>query len=95
MSGVRGPRKGKIEGMRDALTRLVARAGIDLTDEERSRMDTCTSAATVDGIRCACEQMVSVTPMHTPPRREPTSSPWPTTQASPGDMLLRDWETVE
>ncbi|WP_044238063.1 Yae1 family protein [Chondromyces apiculatus] len=43
-----GERKGKLEGKQDALLRLLARAGIALTADERARIQGCTDAATLD-----------------------------------------------
>jgi hypothetical protein len=43
-----GELKGKLEGKRDALLRLLARAGIPLTEDQRSRIRECTDAATLD-----------------------------------------------
>jgi hypothetical protein len=40
--------RGKLEGERGALLRLVARAGITLSEEERARVDACTDLATLD-----------------------------------------------
>ena len=40
--------RGKLEGKREALLRLLARAGIALTDDNRSRIKTCTDGATLD-----------------------------------------------
>ena len=43
-----GLREGKLDGLRDALLRLLARARITLTDDDRSRIQACTDAATLD-----------------------------------------------
>jgi hypothetical protein len=40
--------RGKLEGERAVLLRLVARAGITLSEEERARVDACTDLATLD-----------------------------------------------
>ncbi|HEX2689583.1 MAG TPA: Rpn family recombination-promoting nuclease/putative transposase [Kofleriaceae bacterium] len=45
----KGKIEGKIEGRREVLVRLFVRAGIALTDAERSRIDTCMDAETLDG----------------------------------------------
>lgn len=39
---------GKIEGPREVLLRLLARAGIPITDEDRSRVEACADVATLD-----------------------------------------------
>jgi len=39
---------GKIEALRDTLLRLVARAGIALTEDERARVLACDDVATLD-----------------------------------------------
>ena len=44
----RGKLDGKLDGLRDALFRLLARAGITLTEDERARIQTCTDVATLD-----------------------------------------------
>jgi hypothetical protein len=44
----RGIREGELKGKRDALLRLLARAGIALTDDDRSRIAACTDTATLD-----------------------------------------------
>src|SRR5580700_4172285 len=44
----KGEIKGKIEGKRDALLRLLVRAGIIITDDERARIEACTDMATLD-----------------------------------------------
>jgi hypothetical protein len=43
-----GLREGKLDGLRDALLRLLSRAGIALTDDDRSRVQACTDPATLD-----------------------------------------------
>ncbi|WP_434045838.1 MULTISPECIES: hypothetical protein [Sorangium] len=43
-----GMREGKLEGKRDTLLRLLARAGIGLTDNESARIQACTDVATLD-----------------------------------------------
>jgi len=43
-----GQREGQRDGLRDALLRLIARAGITLTDEERTRIQTCSETETLD-----------------------------------------------
>jgi hypothetical protein len=43
-----GLREGKLDGRRDALLRLVARAGIALTEDDRARIQGCTDGATLD-----------------------------------------------
>jgi hypothetical protein len=43
-----GLREGKLDGLRDALLRLLARAGITLTDDDRARIQACTDTATLD-----------------------------------------------
>ncbi len=43
-----GLREGKLDGLRDALLRLLARAGIALTEDDRARVQTCADAATLD-----------------------------------------------
>ena len=43
-----GLRDGKLEGLREALLRLVARAGITLTDDDRARIQSCDDAPTLD-----------------------------------------------
>jgi hypothetical protein len=61
----RGKLEGKLEGKRDALLRLIARTGIALTDEHRSRIEACTDADTLDrwfdnvlGAKTAAEVLV-------------------------------------
>jgi predicted transposase/invertase (TIGR01784 family) len=43
-----GKTEGKIEGKVDALLRLLTRAGIALTEEDRTRIQACTDTATLD-----------------------------------------------
>ncbi len=43
-----GVEEGEIKGKRDALLRLLARAGIALAGEERARVEACSDAATLD-----------------------------------------------
>jgi hypothetical protein len=43
-----GKLEGKLEGKRDILLRVLARAGIALTDEDRARIQACEDAATLD-----------------------------------------------
>ncbi|XXY50165.1 hypothetical protein WME91_03320 [Sorangium sp. So ce269] len=43
-----GMREGKLEGKRDTLLRLLARAGIVLTENESARIQACTDIATLD-----------------------------------------------
>ena len=45
---IEGKLEGKLEGERAVLLRLVARAGITLSEEERARVDACTDLATLD-----------------------------------------------
>jgi hypothetical protein len=40
--------RGKRDGLRDALLRLLTRAGIPLTDDDRARIQACTDTATLD-----------------------------------------------
>jgi hypothetical protein len=40
--------RGKLEGLREALLRLVSRAGIALTEDERARIRACDDVATLD-----------------------------------------------
>lgn len=47
-SKLEGHRDGKLEGLREALFRLTARAGIALTDDERARILACNDPATLD-----------------------------------------------
>ncbi|WP_438028513.1 hypothetical protein [Sorangium sp. So ce233] len=44
----RGELKGRLEGKRDTLLRLLARAGIVLTEDESARIQACTDVATLD-----------------------------------------------
>ena len=47
--GIReGKLEGKLEGKREALLRLLARAGIALTEDDRARVQACTDAGTLD-----------------------------------------------
>ena len=41
-------RQGRLEGKRDTLLRILVRAGIALTEEDRHRIQACTDAATLD-----------------------------------------------
>ena len=43
-----GVEEGELKGMRNALLRLLTRAAIALTDEERARIQSCTDTATLD-----------------------------------------------
>ncbi|WP_437782049.1 hypothetical protein [Sorangium sp. So ce1097] len=43
-----GRREGRLEGKRDTLLRLLARAGIVLTEDESARIQACTDVATLD-----------------------------------------------
>jgi hypothetical protein len=43
-----GLRDGKLEGLREVLVRLAARAGITLTEGDRARIEACEDAATLD-----------------------------------------------
>jgi len=43
-----GLREGELKGLRDALARLVARAGIPLTEDDRARIQDCAEASTLD-----------------------------------------------
>ncbi|WP_437896418.1 hypothetical protein [Sorangium sp. So ce124] len=45
---LKGMREGKLEGKRDTLLRLLARAGIVLSESERERVQACTDMATLD-----------------------------------------------
>ena len=45
---LKGMREGELKGKRDALLRLLARAGIALTEDDRARIQACTDAATLD-----------------------------------------------
>ncbi|WP_437636876.1 hypothetical protein [Sorangium sp. So ce854] len=42
-----GVREGRLEGKRDTLLRLLARAGIVLTEDESARIQACTDVATL------------------------------------------------
>ncbi|MFT3768435.1 MAG: hypothetical protein QM820_23550 [Minicystis sp.] len=44
----KGLREGKLDGLREALLRLLARAGIALSDDDRARIQACTDPATLD-----------------------------------------------
>jgi urease accessory protein UreF len=44
----RGFREGELKGLRDALLRLSARAGITLTEDEHARIQACDDAATLE-----------------------------------------------
>lgn len=44
----RGEQKGKLEEKREVLLRLLGRAGIALTEEERTRVQACEDGATLD-----------------------------------------------
>ena len=44
----RGMREGELKGKRGTLLRLVARAGIALTEDDRARIEACTDAAVLD-----------------------------------------------
>jgi len=44
----RGKLEGKLEGKRGALLRLLARAGIQLTEEDRARIHACADPAILD-----------------------------------------------
>ena len=43
-----GLTEGKVEGKRETLLRLLSRAGIALTDDDRARIQACTDPATLD-----------------------------------------------
>jgi hypothetical protein len=45
---LKGLREGELKGLRDALLRLLARAGITLTENDHARIQACTDAATLD-----------------------------------------------
>jgi hypothetical protein len=45
---LKGFRDGELKGLREALLRLVARAGISLTELDRARIDACEDSATLD-----------------------------------------------
>ncbi|MBK9259493.1 MAG: hypothetical protein IPM54_06605 [Polyangiaceae bacterium] len=44
----RGIREGKLDGTRGTLLRLLKRAGIELTDAQRARIETCNDLATLE-----------------------------------------------
>ena len=44
----RGPKKWLIKGKREALLRLIARAGLVLTQDEQARIATCKDLAALD-----------------------------------------------
>jgi hypothetical protein len=43
-----GELKGELKGLRDALVRLLARAGITVTEDDRARLQACDDPATLD-----------------------------------------------
>ncbi|WP_437642678.1 hypothetical protein [Sorangium sp. So ce854] len=43
-----GIREGEVKGKRDTLLRLLARAGLVLTEDESARIQACTDVATLD-----------------------------------------------
>jgi hypothetical protein len=45
---IKGKIEGKIEGKREALLRLLARAGLELTEDDRVRVQACADSATLD-----------------------------------------------
>ncbi|WP_437286255.1 hypothetical protein [Sorangium sp. So ce406] len=45
---LKGMREGELKGKRDTLLRLLARAGLVLTEDERARVQACTDIATLD-----------------------------------------------
>ncbi len=45
---LKGLREGELKGLRDALLRLIARAGLTVTDAERGRILACSDRATLD-----------------------------------------------
>ncbi|WP_437956629.1 hypothetical protein WME76_35370 [Sorangium sp. So ce119] len=45
---LKGMREGRLEGKRDTLQRLLARAGIGLTENESARIQACTDVTTLD-----------------------------------------------
>ncbi|WP_438039355.1 hypothetical protein [Sorangium sp. So ce128] len=47
-SELKGLREGELKGKRDTLLRLLARAGIMLTERESARVQACTDIATLD-----------------------------------------------
>lgn len=47
--GIReGKLEGKLDGTRSTLARLLKRAGIELTDAQRARIETCNDLATIE-----------------------------------------------
>jgi hypothetical protein len=44
----RGLREGKLDGLREALLRLIGRTGITLSEDDRARIQTCEDTATLD-----------------------------------------------
>ncbi len=44
----KGEHKGKLDGLREALLRLIARVGISLTEDDRARIQACDDATTLD-----------------------------------------------
>ncbi len=49
LEGIReGIREGELKGKRDTLLRLLARAGIALTESESARIQACSDSATLD-----------------------------------------------
>ncbi len=40
--------RGEVNGKRDSLLRLIARVGVELTKEDRARIQACTDVATLD-----------------------------------------------
>jgi hypothetical protein len=45
---LRGELRGELKGKRDALFRLLVRAGIALASEDRARIEACSNVATLD-----------------------------------------------
>jgi len=45
---LKGLREGELKGLREALLRLLARAGIAVSEDERARIQTCADPATLD-----------------------------------------------
>jgi predicted transposase/invertase (TIGR01784 family) len=45
---IRGEIRGELKGLREALLRLIARAGISLTEDDRARIQACADATTLD-----------------------------------------------
>lgn len=43
-----GEQKGKLDGLREVLLRLLSRAEIAISEDDRARIDACTDAATLD-----------------------------------------------